>query len=64
MQERIDAKGAGEVPTEYRVSLSTSIKLEAGEFLAMSGNLPALGMWTDYSKFPMVRAGADTWVSV
>lgn len=29
----------------------------------MSGDLPALGMWTDFSMFPMQRAGGDTWVS-
>jgi len=37
--------------------------LEPGEELAVSGDLPALGMWTDFSLFPMARAGGDTWVS-
>lgn len=29
----------------------------------MSGDLPSLGMWTDFSVFPMTKAGGDTWVS-
>jgi len=49
--------------TEYRVSFSVDIKLEPHETLVVSGDLPALGMWTDFSVFPMTKASGDTWVS-
>jgi hypothetical protein len=49
--------------TEYRVTFSIDIHLEPGEELALSGDLPALGMWTDFSKFAMVRASGNSYVS-
>ena len=49
--------------TEYRVTFSIDIDLAPGEDLAVSGDLPSLGMWTDFSKFAMVRASGNSYVS-
>ena len=49
--------------TEYRVSFQVDIKLEPHEKLVVSGDLPALGMWTDFSLFSMTKTSGDTWVS-
>ena len=49
--------------TEYRVTFSIDFNLEPGESLAISGDLPSLGMWTDFSKFDMVRASGNSYVS-
>ena len=55
---------SSKVDTEYRVSFSVNVKLEDGQCLAVAGDLPQLGMWTDFTKLRMEKASGDTWVSV
>ena len=49
--------------TEYRITFSIDKKLNNGEFLAIAGDIPALGEWKDFSMYPMQISNGDTWVS-
>ena len=49
--------------TEYRVTFSINIQLNPGEELGVAGDLPALGLWQDFSLMPMIRQNGNQYIS-
>ena len=49
--------------TEYRITFSLNIKLNPGEGLGVAGDLPALGMWQDFSLMPMIRQSGNQYIT-